>query len=107
MRIIENKEKFCFWSNLEPVTSRTNIFPIRDLSLLFVFLSSAILGEEDDDFLSSITSDNNASLLKRSIRIRHIIIKYRIIAYYLTLSGVAYSQIYEPLCYKSNIISKR
>lgn len=98
-------EQFFYFPNLKLITNKTNAFSIRNIFLQPVLLLTIILKNKNDDFLSSITLNNNAQSLRRSIRICYTLNIYDIVAHHLALSAVSQSQIYKSLSYNQSIQS--
>ena len=97
--MIENTKQLFFFLDLKLVIDKTNIFAIKEVFLLPVFLSAINLEEENDDFLSFVISDNDTLPPIESTSIYYIPNGYEIVAYYLALSTMTQSHIYKPLSY--------
>ena len=100
---MKNIEQLFFFPDLEPVTNETNGLSIRKAFLLPIFLPAAILEKEDDDSLSSVTSDNDTQTLRQLTRICHTPNRYAVVAHCLGFSGMVPSRIYESFNYNQAI----
>lgn len=107
MQMIKDIKQLFSFSNFEPVTNETNILPIEEISLLPTLLPIAILERKDDNFLSSITLDNDAPPIRWSTKIYHTPNRYRIVSHYLALSTMTQTQIYKLLRYNQVIYSPK